>query len=232
VSIFGARFEPLIIRDLTKRYGEHRVLEGIDLTVQPGTVTAVTGANGCGKSTLLRCLAGLARHRGAVTYRGRPVSGVRADIGYLPQSVGLPGWATVDETVAFFARLRAADPASTPFPEGFLPAGDRTVGVLSGGQRQRLALALAFLGAPSLLLLDEPFANLDDTSRDTLWGALAGAVADGASAVVATPIDSDLGPLPRAVVEIVDGRITAAPRRRDGSSPNGRATARTEEVLP
>jgi ABC-2 type transport system ATP-binding protein len=200
----------LVIRNLSKSYGRRPVLTDIEMEAAAGTVTAVTGANGCGKSTLLRCVAGLASHSGEVTFRGRPVAEVRDLVGYLPQSVGLTPWATVGETIEFFGRLRGADPADLPFPAGFVPEADRSVGVLSGGQRQRVALAVALLGKPQLLLLDEPFSNLDDDSRVVLWEVLAEAAAEGATVLVATPTDADLGLLPRFVVRIVDGHAVAA----------------------
>jgi ABC-2 type transport system ATP-binding protein len=208
----------LTVRSLSKSYSRRPVLDGIDLTIPAGTVTAVTGANGSGKSTLFRCIAGLASYTGEVSYRGVPITDMAAHLGYLPQSVGLASWATVGETITFFARLRGADPADIPFPEGFVPDPDRQVGILSGGQRQRVALAIALLGDPSLLLLDEPSANLDDDSRSALWNVLADSAARGAIVLVATPTDADLGTLDRSVVRIVDGRLVSADGRARGSN--------------
>jgi ABC-type multidrug transport system ATPase subunit len=218
----------LTICGLGKAYGRRPVLDGIDLTVPGGTITAITGANGCGKSTLLRCIAGIASHEGTVTYRGAPIARMRHHIGYLPQTVGLPQWATVAEVIAFFARLRGADPSDLPLPDGFVPDADRQIGVLSGGQRQRVALAVSLLGAPSLLLLDEPSANLDDSSRTVLWRVLGEAAEQGSAVLVATPIETDLQTLDRTVVEIVDGRLESPSRtvpwecRDNGKTPAAR----------
>jgi ABC-type multidrug transport system ATPase subunit len=214
--------DTLEITSLSKAYGKRPVLDDIDLTIPSGSVTAVTGANGCGKSTLLRCIAGLAAYRGTVTYRGMSVERSRGDLGYLPQAAGLPSWATVGEVVSFFARLRGCAPDDLPLPDGFVPSADRQIAVLSGGQRQRVALAVALLGEPSLLLLDEPSANLDDPSRATLWRLLAEAADGGATVLVATPIDADLGSLARSVIEIVDGRLVPPVRR---SGPAGKKPA-------
>lgn len=211
MSIFGLPPNTLRICGLGKSYGRRPVLDGVDLTATGGGILAVTGSNGSGKSTLLRCVAGLATHRGSVTFRGEPVASMRRHIGYLPQTVGLPPWATVGEVIAFFARLRGADPTHLPLPDGFVPEIDRQVGVLSGGQRQRLALAVALLGDPSLLLLDEPSANLDDSARATLAAVLEAAAHEGRTVIIATPIEADLGSLDHTVVAIVDGRIAIAP---------------------
>jgi ABC-2 type transport system ATP-binding protein len=212
VSIFGAPPNTLRICGLSKSYGRRPVLDGIDLTATGGSIVAVTGSNGSGKSTLLRCIAGLASHRGSATFRGEPVASMRRHVGYLPQTVGLPEWATVGEVIAFFARLREADATDLPLPDGFVPEPDRQIRILSGGQRQRVALAVALLGRPSLLLLDEPAANLDDAARATLARVLEASAHDGHTVVIATPIEADLGSLERTVVAIVDGRIETTAR--------------------
>jgi ABC-type multidrug transport system ATPase subunit len=202
----------LALRDLRKSFGVRTVLDGVDLDLEPGSIVLLAGSNGSGKTTLLRCVAGLARFEGTVTLEGRPLGSDAAgdpDIGYLPQSPGLPTWATVAEVLALFARLRRCAPDSLTLPDGFLPPLDQPVGQLSGGQRQRLAFAVALLGAPSLLLLDEPAANLDDDGRAALVGILEGLSADGTSILVAAPSPGDLNGLPDRTVRLVDGRLAS-----------------------
>lgn len=206
MSLLGLSPSGLDVVALSKAYRRRPVLRDVDLTVAEGTVLAVTGSNGSGKSTLLRCIAGLASHRGQVAFRGVPMARMRSHVGYLPQAPGLPGWATVDETIDFFRRLRGADDRP-PVPTGFLPDGDRRIGVLSGGQRQRVAIAVALLGDPAVLLLDEPAANLDDDARGTLWQLLSRAAEAGTTILITTPKDADLGDLPTRTVRIVDGAI-------------------------
>jgi ABC-type multidrug transport system ATPase subunit len=206
----------LTARDIHKRFGPRTVLDGVDLHVDAGSVVLLAGTNGSGKTTLLRCIAGLADHDGRVTIDGEPWRGRRSDrrrIGYLPQSLGLPEWATVDEVLGLFARLRGwfGSPVDLPeLPEGFLPPGDDRIDVLSGGQRQRVAIAVALLGSPAILLLDEPAANLDDEGRADLFAVLAGERDRGASIVVAAPSPGDLNGLPDRTVRLRDGRIHAA----------------------
>ncbi len=195
------------VTGLRKTYGAKVVLDGVDLVIESGTRAAVTGPNGSGKSTLLRCLAGLAGHQGETLVEGVPVTRARSRLGYLPQSVGLPEWATVGEVLQLFARLRRADPADTPLPQGFLPHVDTPVRVLSGGQAQRVALTVALLGSPSVLLLDEPAANLDDSGREMLWHALDQMVGLGGAVLIATPSGPETRPMADRVLELSRGKL-------------------------
>lgn len=201
---------------VTKSYGRERpTLAGVDLEVAKGTVVALTGINGCGKSTLLRCIAGLATFEGRIEIAGVGVSNeadFRTLVGYLPQSVQFPPNATVRETLTFFARLRQTDPGEIPLPSGFLPRPGARVGSLSGGQRQRLSLAIALLGAPGLLLLDEPVANLDTEGRQAVWDVLHRLRSDGTATLIASPSPSDVAGVADRTILIEDGR-TAEDRR-------------------
>ncbi|MFP5333017.1 MAG: ATP-binding cassette domain-containing protein [Acidimicrobiia bacterium] len=206
-----SRTPRLAVRDVRKCFGPHAVLDDIALSVQPGEVVAITGSNGSGKSTLLRCIAGLASYEGVIEIDGRPAHRMRASVGYMPQSVGLAPWATIAETIGYFVRLREC--ANTDVPLGLLPRPDLPIRVLSGGQRQRVALAIALLGAPSLLLLDEPAANLDDDGRRALKAVIEERSRSGASVLIATPFALDL-PV-HATVTIREGRIHPEARPSD-----------------
>jgi len=135
-----------------------------------------------------------------------------AAIGYLPQFVSLPAWATVDELLTLFGRLRQADPHNLPLPDGFLPPLDEPMDELSGGQRQRVAFAATLLGSPSLLLLDEPAANLDDEGRADVVTLLRTLRDVGTSVLVAAPSPSDLHGLPDRTVRLFDGKLVSEPR--------------------
>jgi ABC-type multidrug transport system ATPase subunit len=200
----------LLTVGLTKAYGPHVVLDDVTLRISPGEIAVVAGSNGTGKSTLLRCVAGLVPFRGEAWVTGLPVDGrrpVRREVGYMPQSVLLPENVTVGEVIAFFARLRGADPEHADLPEGFLPAAERPIGILSGGQRQRVALAVALLGRPRLLLLDEPVANLDELGREGFWQTLRDRSADGDAALIASPMPSDLAGIADRAVVLDEGRV-------------------------
>jgi ABC-type multidrug transport system ATPase subunit len=205
----------LRVRDVRRAFGRRTVLAGIDLDVLAGQVVLLAGDNGSGKTTLLRCIAGLARYEGRITLDGVAAArsaASRAAIGYLPQSVGLPAWATVAEVLTLFERLRGASVDEVELPAGFLPPWGQPVGQLSGGQRQRLAIATALLGSPRLLLFDEPSANLDGDGREGLASLVGSVAAAGASVLIAAPSPSDLGLLPDRTVRLVDGRVVACPQ--------------------
>jgi ABC-type multidrug transport system ATPase subunit len=196
---------------VTKRYGRLApALANISFSANRGSIVVLAGANGCGKSTLLRCIAGLAKHSGTIEVCGRTVDGSvasRRALGYLPQAVTLPQHATIDEAIVFFARLRGADPYATPLPDGFLRGGGTRIGTLSGGQKQRLALAIALLGHPELLLLDEPVANLDEDGRVAVWEMLSDLRAQGTTTLIASPSPADLAQIGDRTIILREGRI-------------------------
>ncbi len=199
------------VTNVTKRYGRRApTLSDIDLVVEPGEIVTLAGSNGSGKSTLLRCVAGLARFEGGIEVCGHavPADGeYRRHVGYLPQAVTLPPHSTVDEALSFFAALRGGGINEVSLPEGFLPARANPIGILSGGQRQRLALAIALLGNPEVLLLDEPVSNLDSTGRESVWEVLRELKQAGTTVLIASPSPVDLAGLGDRTIRLVDGRI-------------------------
>ena len=162
-----------------KRFGERRVLEGIDLTIEPGSFVAVVGRSGCGKSTLLRLLAALDQAgTGALELDGAPIAEHAAAIRIMFQDPRLLPWKRVIDNVALgLPRAGAFVRAQLALEQVGL--GDRAhdwPAVLSGGQRQRVALARALVHRPRLLLLDEPLGALDALTRvemhrliESLW---------------------------------------------------------------
>jgi len=201
----------LEISGLTKVYRGGWGLHGVGLTLPAGVIAALGGPNGSGKSTLLRCLAGLARYDGDACLQGERLGAdpaVRARVGFLAQTVALPEHSTIGEVIDLFARLRGADPRRIPLPPGFVRPYEELIGELSGGQRHRVALAVALLGAPKLLLLDEPVASLDEGGRAAFWDVL-GTLRDrdGVTSIVSSPSPSELRDVADVGLFLDDGRL-------------------------
>ena len=162
------------IRGLRVVRGDRTVLDGLDLDVSGG-VTGLLGPSGCGKSTLMRSLVGVQRVAGGtVTVLGEPAGskGLRHRIGYVTQAPSVYDDLTVAENLAFFARVlgRPQDDVDRAVERVALQSHrDQVVGRLSGGQRSRASLAVALLGRPELLVLDEPTVGLDPVLRRDLW---------------------------------------------------------------
>lgn len=205
----------LTIRGLTKSFGGRRVLDGLDLHVDPGDSVALLGANGSGKTTTLRCIVGLARPDGGCIEIGgidavrRPIES-RARMSYLPQKSVFPVTLTVRETLAVVARLRGLDSESTDRELdacGLTSLSDRGVAQLSGGERQRLAIAVAFLPAVDLYLFDEPSANLDPVASRMLFRRARQLRREGRTLLFTTHVPGDVRHLASRAVFLRDGRI-------------------------
>lgn len=179
---------------VSRRFGRLAVLAKVSGSVGSGEVLPVRGRNGSGKSTLLRCLAGLlAPDAGEITATeaGRRLEPAerRRRVGYVAPDLAFYEELTVGENLEFFSRLRGAagDRATSLLARVDLPP-DRRAGALSSGMRQRLRWTFALLHQPRLLLLDEPFQNLDDPGEATTRELLSEHLADGGLAVVASPV--------------------------------------------
>lgn len=166
--------EMITAANITKRFGGLAAVDDLSFSVKAGEAVALWGANGAGKTTALRCLLGLLPFEGSVTIAGEDVQkrgkAARRLMGFVPQELNFHDDMTVAETIMFYARLKKV--ASS---YDFMPALDRLeltphiskpVHDLSGGLKQRLALALALLADPPILILDEPTANLDIRARE------------------------------------------------------------------
>jgi iron(III) transport system ATP-binding protein len=166
---------PIVVADISKRFGSTPVLQGVSLHVEPGTIVALLGPSGCGKTTLLRVIAGLEQpESGSVrvgdevlTGDGTFVPPERRRIGMVFQDWALFPHMTVADNVRYglgrdAPEARVDDALAMV---GLSGLGDRQPGTLSGGQQQRVALARAIAPQPRCLLLDEPFSNLDTALR-------------------------------------------------------------------
>ncbi len=162
----------LRVAGLGKRYGKSVALDSVTFDLEAGEVLALIGSNGAGKSTLIKSIAGLVRHTGSVFVGGvditRQPKAARRLMGYLPQHPALHADLTVRETAVFYADMKGVPHERARAGVegvGLAEHAEKTVAALSGGMRQRLALAVALLADPPLLVLDEPGTGLDISAR-------------------------------------------------------------------
>jgi ABC-2 type transport system ATP-binding protein len=172
----------------TVAFGAKTAVDDVTLPVAPGSVAVVVGGDGAGKSTLLRALVGLVRLSAGRARR----PGKRA-IGYIPATAGLYVDLTVEENLSFVARAYGVTgqdyrTRSDELLEriGLTGTRSRLGGQLSGGMQRKLAVAMALLHRPELLVLDEPTTGVDPVSRTELWRLISGTAAQGTGVVVAT----------------------------------------------
>jgi ABC-2 type transport system ATP-binding protein len=205
------------VRGLRKRYGELTVLDGLDLEVRAGTLVALLGPNGAGKTTTVEILEGYRRPDGGqVRVLGldphRDGGALRPRVGVMLQQGGIMPAALPRELVRLHARL-FADPAD---PDGLLEllgltsAATRRYKLLSGGEKQRLAFALALVGRPELLMLDEPTAGMDPAAKATVRALIGDLRAAGRTILLTTHELADVERLADHVVVIDRGRILAS----------------------
>jgi ABC-2 type transport system ATP-binding protein len=198
----------------TRRYGDVTALDRADLEVRAGELVGLLGPNGAGKSTLLNLLIGLRRpSAGRVElFGGDPRDAARRrQLGVTPQETGLPGTLRVGEVIDFVA-AHYADPLPRADLLDRFDLADlvrRQTGGLSGGQRRRLAVALAFVGRPKLVVLDEPTTGLDVAARHALWEGIRAFHADGGTVLLSSHYLEEIEALAKRVVVLGQGRVLA-----------------------
>ncbi|MEV5434174.1 ABC transporter ATP-binding protein [Streptomyces sp. NPDC052701] len=188
--------------NLTVVRGPRTVLRGLGFTVPRGRITGLLGPSGCGKSTLMRAIVGTqAKVAGTLDVLGRPAGhpALRARIGYVTQSPSVYDDLTVRQNLDYFAAVLDPGRASAGRRREHVTRAiadvdlthhaDTLAGNLSGGQRSRVSLAVALLGAPELLVLDEPTVGLDPVLRRDLWNLFHTIAADrGATLLVSSHV--------------------------------------------
>jgi ABC-2 type transport system ATP-binding protein len=175
------------------------VLHGLTFDVPRGSIVGVLGPSGCGKTTLMRALVGVQIVRsGAVTVLGEPAGspGLRRRVGYATQTPAVYADLTVAENLRYFASVLGApraDVARVIDEVGLGRSRDQTAATLSGGQLSRANLAVALLGEPELLVLDEPTVGLDPVLRQELWELFRELAERGATLVVSSHVMDEAG---------------------------------------
>jgi ABC-2 type transport system ATP-binding protein len=207
----------VVVEGLTMRYGDTLAVDGLDLVVQRGTVTAVLGPNGAGKTTTLETCEGYRRpQRGTVRVLGLDPQRERRDllprIGVMLQSGGAWSGVRADEMLRHVARLHAhpLDVGALSERLGLGSCGRTPYRRLSGGQQQRLALALAVVGRPELVFVDEPTAGMDPRARRSTWELLEELRSDGVTIVLTTHYMDEVERLADTVHVVDHGRLIAS----------------------
>jgi len=209
------------VRGLRKSFGDLCVLDGVDLAVRSGTVTALLGPNGAGKTTTVGILSTLLRpDAGTVRVAGHDVvtqpGAVRAAIGVTGQMSAVDDLLTGDENLRLMASLHhlgrregreRVDALLTQF--ALTDAARKPVSTWSGGMRRKLDLAMTLVGTPAVVFLDEPTAGLDPRSRRTLWDEVRALVAAGTTILLTTQYLEEADRLADRVAVLDGGRIVA-----------------------
>jgi ABC-2 type transport system ATP-binding protein len=207
------------ISGITKSYGDHAVLRGVDLTVSPGTIVALLGSNGAGKTTLVKILSTLLRPEGGTAVvAGHDVVAqperVRESISLTGQFAAVDGILTGRENLVLVAQLRRLrDPRGTA--EGLLDRFDlraaaaRRTATYSGGMRRRLDIAMSLIGDPPVLVLDEPTTGLDPQARLEVWQIVRDLAGRGTTVLLTTQHLEEAEHLADRIAVLHDGRVIA-----------------------
>jgi len=204
----------IVVDDLRVTRGDREVLPGISLSVPRGQVVGLLGPSGGGKTTLLRSIVGVqVVAGGTVTVLGEPAGSpvLRSRVGYVTQQPSVYADLTVRANLAYFAALVGAsrDAVQRTIDVVDLTAdADSRVDRLSGGQRSRVSLAAALVGAPEVLILDEPTVGLDPVLRRDLW-AMFHRLADGGTTLLVSSHVMDEATRCDRLLLLRDGRLLA-----------------------
>ena len=179
--------------DVSVTKGKQTILHELNFALQSGTITGLIGPSGSGKTTLLRSIVGVQKYNGTLTVLGEAAGSrlLRSRLGYVTQSPAVYTDLTVKQNLRYFARV-----VGTPFSQvtsliatvGLREHADQLVGTLSGGQRARVSLAVALLGDPELLILDEPTVGLDPILRNELWDQFASLAQAGKTLIISSHV--------------------------------------------
>jgi ABC-2 type transport system ATP-binding protein len=209
------------VKGLTKSYGPNKVLKGVNLKVERGTMLALLGPNGAGKTTIVRILSTLLDFdKGTVAVKGFNIKTeadrVRSVIGLTGQSAAVDELLTGRENLVMMGRLyrlnkqssiARADELLNEFD--LVKAADRPVKTYSGGMRRRLDLAASLIATPPIIFLDEPTTGLDPRSRLSMWAIIKRLMADGTTILLTTQYLEEADQLADQIVVIDGGKVIA-----------------------
>lgn len=206
---------PIIsVAGVTRRFGPVVALDDVSLDIAPGELVGILGPNGAGKSTLLSLVSGQRKpDSGTVRLCGLDPrdAAARTTLGLTPQETGLPATLKVREVVDY---VGGHYPDAVPTAElleqfGLSELAGRQTGGMSGGQKRRLAVALALVGRPSVILLDEPTTGLDVGARQVLWQAIRDYHASGGTVLLTSHYLEEVQALAERVVVVDEGVVRA-----------------------
>ncbi len=204
----------IVVRNLMKRYGAKTAVHDVSFTVEPGEIFGILGPNGAGKTTTVEVIAGLRdADGGTVEVLGRPPADpeLRHLVGVQLQESALPDRLRVGEALDLYASFHRdpADPAALLDQLGLGAKRGSAYASLSGGQKQRLSIALALVGNPRLVLLDELTTGLDPAARRDVWELIREVRARGVTVVLVTHAMEEARELCDRLAVIADGRVRA-----------------------
>ncbi len=211
--------EPLLaMQHLVKRFGKQTVLQDVDLEVYPGEIVGLIGPSGAGKSTVIKTALGMEVADGgaaSVMQTHMPDRELLGHLGYMAQDDALYESLTGRENLLFYGRMKdvakdglAANIAHVAAVVALTPDLDKRVAGYSGGMKRRLSLAIALLGDPELLILDEPTVGIDPALRQQIWAELA-KIRDAGRGILITTHVMDEAELVDKVALLLEGKVMA-----------------------
>ena len=216
---------------LSKRFGSYTAVDDLTFDVVARQAVALWGPNGAGKTTIIKCLLGLLKCEGTIRVNNYDMRkegrAARASLGYVPQELAFYDEMSTLEMTQFFARLKQAPSKQVSQvleQVGLAEHGKKPVGALSGGMKQRLALALALLNDPPVLVLDEPTSNLDTVARSQLLSLLSQVKADGKTIIFTSHRVEEIEMLADRVFVLEKGKLQFECAARDLANRMGLRT--------
>jgi len=204
----------ITVSGLRVRRGDRLVIPDLSCRIPAGTITGLLGPSGCGKTTLMRSIVGVqVVESGSIDVLGLPagVAPLRSKIGYQPQAPAVYQDLTVRENLRYFSRILGAPAADVDRVLGIVDLAahaDQIVMRMSGGEEARVSLAVALLGRPELLILDEPTVGLDPVLRRDLWELFVKLAAGGTTLLVSSHVMDEAERCQRLLL-MRDGRLLA-----------------------